>query len=251
MRVHMTLERAPHEVATLAMVAWGPLQGVIFDPGDVLYDNSAWRRWLVRLFSRLGFPSGDGSPLALWERQFQGDVYCGRRNPEGAFRDFLVSLGLSRGQIDEVEAASLGRRRQLGESLRLFRGAAEMLRDLQGRSVKLAVLADCEIHGDQLCRRCQQAGVPVRLDGAVTSLDLGCTKPDPVCYESILQRLELGPGQVAFVGRDAAGLQGARAAGLRTVAFNYEPDAEADVRVSCFEDMRRVFCRWQSTRVAA
>ncbi len=30
------------------------LQGLIFDAADVLYDASAWRRWLLQLVSRFG-----------------------------------------------------------------------------------------------------------------------------------------------------------------------------------------------------
>jgi len=58
---------------------------------------------------------------------------------------------------------------------------------------------------------------------------LGVHKPDPAMYLDALQQARLAPSEAAFVGHLAVELEGARKAGMTTVAVNYDPDAKADI----------------------
>jgi FMN phosphatase YigB (HAD superfamily) len=64
--------------------------------------------------------------------------------------------------------------------------------------------------------------------------------PERACYLTALKALHLPAGEVAFVGHDAAELAGAAAAGMPTIAFNFDADARADVYLARFEELLEV-----------
>ncbi len=53
-------------------------------------------------------------------------------------------------------------------------------------------------------------------------VDVGIQKPAPQIYQAALQQLGLPVDQAVFVGHLQEELDGARAVGLKTIAFNYE-----------------------------
>jgi putative hydrolase of the HAD superfamily len=74
-------------------------------------------------------------------------------------------------------------------------------------------------------------------DSIISSMELGTRKPDPEIYQACLQQLGLTPDQAVFVGHKASELEGARAIGMQTIAFNYEQDAGAGHFVERFADL--------------
>ncbi|MDY0168424.1 MAG: HAD hydrolase-like protein [Thermoguttaceae bacterium] len=74
----------------------------------------------------------------------------------------------------------------------------------------------------------------------LASFDLGRTKPDPKGYRMAVSQMGLTLPEVAFVGHDAAELDGARSVGMPTVALSSSPDAAADVRLDRFEQLADV-----------
>src|SRR5580698_3318302 len=77
-----------------------PLGGVVMEMANVLYDATLWRRELVRLLVRLRVPASYPAFFHRWEREYLVDVERGFRQYEEAFQAFLLSAGLSWGQID-------------------------------------------------------------------------------------------------------------------------------------------------------
>jgi HAD superfamily hydrolase (TIGR01509 family) len=220
-----------------ANVNFPTVDGMIFDMGDVLYDATAWRRWLVQLLHRMGLHTGFRSFFRVWDREYLDDVHRGLRDYAEAFHSFLLASGLSRGQIDEVEAASLARKRELEANTRPLPGVRETISRLWQQGVVLAVLSDSECTSELLHSKLVKLGLGGRFTAVVSSYDLERTKPDPFCYRAALTAMHLRPEQTAFVGHDAEELAGARAVSLRTLAFNYEPGAKADRYLTRFEEL--------------
>ena len=104
-----------------------PVRGVLLDMCGVLYDNTVWRRWLLRLLTKLGLHTSYHAFFRVLDRDFLAEVHCGKRRFDEAFRAFLRSAGLSRGQIDEVEAACQARRRQWEAGARTLPGVKNTL----------------------------------------------------------------------------------------------------------------------------
>lgn len=213
------------------------VRGLLFDMGDVLYDATLWRRWLLQLLARMGIHAAYRDFYRVWDRDYLPAVHRGERDYHDAFCAFLQSLGLARGAIEEIEAASQARRRELIATLRPLPGVRPTLSQLQSSGLVLGVLSDSERPASELRVLLERIGIEQCFTTVVSSVELKQTKPAAVSYQKALAAMELTIGEVAFVGHDADELSGAAAIGMPTIAFNYEPDVAADVFLERFEGL--------------
>ena len=214
-----------------------PVRGLLFDPGDVLYDATLWRRWLLQLLSRLGLRTNYRSFFYLWDHEYLADVYRGKRDFHQAMKSFLLAAGLSHGQIDEVEMACKGRRCQDEAAARPLAGTKATLRTVRASGTILGVLGNYDHPAAELAGHLDHLGLGGLFDAVVSSFDLGTTLPDPACYHAALAAMRLPPEQVAFVGHDSEELAGAAQVGMQTIAFNFDPEAQADVYLVRFDEL--------------
>jgi HAD superfamily hydrolase (TIGR01509 family) len=214
-----------------------PVRGLLFDPGDVLYDATLWRCWLLKLLARLGLRTSYRSFFYLWDHEYLADVYRGKRDFHQALELFLLAAGLSHGQIDEVEMACKRRRCQDEAAARPLAGVKATLRAARASGTVLGVLGNYEHPAAVLAGHLDQIGLGGLFDAVVSSFDLGATLPEPACYQAALAAMRLPPEQVAFVGHDSEELAGAARAGLQTVAFNFDAEARADVYLIRFDEL--------------
>lgn len=216
------------------------VRGLLFDFGGVLYDDTVWRRRLLRLLSHVGMHTDYSRFYYLWDRDFAPDVYCGRVAFCDAFAAYLRSTGLSAGLVDELMAACRGLRRDLDESIRPLPGVRGTLARLARMNLVLGILTDSELTADQLRPRLAAFAPPETFRAVVSSFDIGRAKPDPGSYRTALTQMGFAAPQVAFVGQDAAELAGARTMGMPVVALGGSPDTEADVHLDCFDQLADV-----------
>jgi HAD superfamily hydrolase (TIGR01509 family) len=238
-------------VPSAATHARWPLRGLIFDMGDVLYDATPWRRWLLAVLRQLGVADDYGTLFDLWDRQYLNDIHRGRRDYQPAFAAFLSKLGLAAPQIDEVCAASSGRKHELAESLRPLPGVRPTLERLRAEGFLLGVLSDSEDGSPRLWQRLEMLGLAPSITAVVSSRDIECTKPSPEAYQTILAALRLTAAQAAFVGHDDDELRGAAAVGLKSIAFNHGEGAAADAYLSRFEELPDLISYCEDQAVAA
>jgi HAD superfamily hydrolase (TIGR01509 family) len=217
------------------------VEGLIFDMGDVLFDATAWRRRLLQLLGRMGVHATYRSLFDLWDRDFLDAVHCGRREYAEAFHAFLREAGLTAGQIDELTAASQGIKKQVEADTQPFPGVARTLARLHGGGLRLAVLSDSESPAAAIRARLNQLGIGAYFAEIVSSVELGRTKPDPIGYRTVLDRLQFTADRAAFVGHDADELQGAHRCGLLTIAFNADGRVSADCALRCFSELAQLF----------
>jgi FMN phosphatase YigB (HAD superfamily) len=211
-------------------------RGLIFDIGDVLYDATPWRRWLVERLNRGGVEVSYPELVARWERLLV-DVYCGRADYWERFKDLLTSFG-----VDGVETAGLalearlmGTKVQLGR--RPFDGVEETLAAVKKLGVRLAALSDSESCAAKVRESLESLGLARYFDAVVSSLDIRAPKPAPEAYWAASNALSLPLAHCAFVGHDVDELEGARAVGLFAIAFNYSVEASADEYLGDFREL--------------
>jgi HAD superfamily hydrolase (TIGR01509 family) len=214
-----------------------PVRGLLFDPGDVLYDATLWRLWLLKLLARLGLRTNYRSFFHLWDHEYLADVYRGKRDFHQALESFLLAAGLSHGQIDEVEMACKSRRCQDEAAARPLAGAKATLRRARALGTALGVVGNYEHPAAVLAGHLDRLGLEGLFDAVVSSFDLGATLPEPACYQAALAAMRLPPQQVAFVGHDSEELAGAARVGMQTIAFNCDPEAQADVYLVRFDEL--------------
>lgn len=214
-----------------------PVAALIFDPGDVLYDASMWRRWLLQLLSRLGLHTHYRTFYRVWERDYLHEVYRGRQDFWASLRAYLLEIGLTRGQIDEVIVAGQTRQRQLLVGNRPLPGVPGTLAQLATRGIRLACLCNSPWPAGQLTDDLARLGLANHFEIVLSSLDLGCAMPAGDCYQAVLAQLHIGANDAAFVGHDTQELAGAANAGLWTIAINHDSEAEADILLERFEQL--------------
>jgi FMN phosphatase YigB (HAD superfamily) len=226
------------------------IRGLLLEAGNILYDDTAWRRWLLRLLMRLGLRAEYGPFFRIFDHDFLDDVHCGRQTFDEAMNAFLVSAGLSAGQADEVCRALDSYRRRSEADFRPLIGVPETLAQLHAAGVTLGVLCNSERNGELLRQRLQDQLGGSLWTAVVSSRDLGVAMPSPACYRAALAAVNLPASEAAFVGRDATELRGAKAQGLATIAFNADDDAQADVHLRRFEELLDI-TRFSPIRSAA
>lgn len=217
-----------------------PVRGALFDLAGVLYDDTAWRRWLLRLLAQIGLHTQYRSFFRVWDREHLRAVQRGAESFCEAFRKFLRAAGLSEAQIDEVQAACQARRRDAENDIRALPGVKTALTRLRQMGLTLAVLANCEHPAATLESRLERIGLGNLFSIVISSFDLRQTKPDAGAYQAALAAFDLPAADVAYVGHDAEDLRGASAVGMPTVAIHFDPDTCADVFLARIEELTDV-----------
>ena len=227
------------------------LRGLVFEMTNVLYDATLWRREVVRLLARLEIPACYPAFFSRWDREYLADVQCGFRQFEEAFQAFLLSAGLSWGQVDEIEAASRVRRKELEMAGRPLPGVTATIAKLSQQGLPLTVLTDSPYPAARLEAELGKLALGGCFQTVLSSFDLEATKPAAACYQAAITAMDAPAEELAFVGCDRESLAGARACGLRTIAVNCPDDITADARLSKFSELLDVVERWSTLHVAA
>jgi FMN phosphatase YigB (HAD superfamily) len=217
-----------------------PVNGILFDMCNILYDDTVWRRWVLLLLTRLGLSTNYCSFFRLWDRDYLEDVHRGQRDFREAFASFLHCAGMSQGQIDEVEAASHARRRQLEAHCRPLPGVRNTLWRLHQEGFVMGGICDSEHTSAVLRQKLSRFGIEKLFPTVVSSIDLNCCMPDAASYLAAIQSMNIPPEKIVFVGHDRLELAGAAAVGMSTIAFNFDSDAQADVHIARFEELVEV-----------
>lgn len=214
-----------------------PVAGLLLDVAGVLYDDTIWSRWLFKLLTRIGLHTNYIPFFRVWEREFGPRIKRGEFDYWQALGAFLRSAGLSKGQIDEVEAAGHARQREFETNLLPLPGVVHSLTRLQRMGIQLTILSGGHLTAAQLADRLSRLGLARFVGTVLTEMELNQARPNESCFDVAVAVSGLPREQLCYVGRSAPALAGATVAGLRTVAVNYDEDAEADVFLGHFEQL--------------
>ena len=220
---------------------------VVFDSGDVLYDATTWWRWLVQLLGRMGLHTHFESLHCVWRREFLRDVNTGKREYREAFREFLRAVGMNTGQIDETEVSCWPRYESMSVPTRSLVGVGPTLSKLRSSGFKLAVYSHAPHSTARMQEILESLGILGLFDFVVSSTELGYLADDPRGYVEVAKSIDVAPRQVAYVSHATDELDGAAAADMDVVAYNYDLDARAHVFLARFDQLNDVI---QPARVA-
>lgn len=217
-----------------------PVSALIFDLCGVMYDDTVWRRWLLRVVGRMGLHTHYTLFFRVWERDYLSEVKRGRLDFWEALRQFLLSSGLTSAQIDEVGAAAHAQRRQSEQEIRPLPGVRKTLSQLTENGVQLLLLSNSCLRYNEVQQRLKRLGLTGRFDSVLSTFDLGKRFGNTDCFRLAVQRLQRDPQEIGYVGRDTLALEEASTIGMFTVAFNNDDDAQADAYVDSFTDLLQV-----------
>jgi putative hydrolase of the HAD superfamily len=126
------------------------------------------------------------------------------------------------------------------DQIQFFSDTRATLELLKNRNMYLGIVTDTAQPLHVKINKLERGGIGHLWDSITPSSEVGVQKPDPRIYQLATQQLGVPAVQTVFVGHKSSELEGARNAGMKTVAFNYEFDAIADYYIDHFADLAKL-----------
>ena len=214
------------------------IKGIFFDAAGIFYSRpKPTENYALNLLKRNGFSTEPSQEDLGRQKDLRAEASHGHVSYAAYWDQFL----LMRGVTDPEQRKTLSKKIfDYSDSVIPVPGGREVVAGLKQRGFILGVVTDTMYPLEWKMRRLARVGVAEFVDVVACSTVLGAHKPDPTMYSNALQQAHLAPGEAAFVGHDARELEGARKAGMATVAVNYDPDAKADYYCKSLLDLLNV-----------
>ncbi len=213
----------------------GTVRAVLFDAGDILYYRPNRGQCFKSFLQELALEPSEGH--AISKESLSQDAYRGKIDQDQYQEAILRMYGITDRELVQRGKQAL---RDDENNVEFFEGVQETLIALKERGYLLGVVTDTANPIHAKLNWFERGGFGHVWDSIISSRELGVRKPDPRIYGAALEQLGVEAEQAAFVGHRAVELDGARNAGLRTIAFNYDADAQADYFIAKFADLLTV-----------
>lgn len=216
-----------------------PIRAVLFDAGDILYYRQNGATKLAGFLAEIGLSYKEFPPkkrTALRDQAYQGLInYDQYQETILRFHGITRPEDMARGKQALDEDAN---------DVHFFDGVPETLCAIKEKGYLLGIITDTALPVHVKLNWFERGGFGDVWDSIISSRELGIRKPNPRIYQTALQQLGLSADQAVFVGHKRSELDGARAVGLHTIAFNYDKGAAADYYLSHFTDLLKLplFC---------
>ncbi len=209
-----------------------PVRAILFDAGDVLYFRPNRGKKFAAFLQELSLNIANnhsGQKEILSNQAYQGHI------TQDQYRESVLRMyGVS--QQEQIE-----RGKQVLEEedndVQFFDGVMQTLRSLKQQGYLLGIITDTANPLHVKLEWFEKGGFGDVWDSIISSNEIGVRKPHPDIYQAALRQLNLTAGQAVFVGHKTSELDGARAVGMQTVAFNHDANAEADFYINHFADL--------------
>jgi len=212
-----------------------PVRALLFDAGDLLYFRAERGRFFAEFLAELGLNLEDDHSAERFS--LRQEAYRGQIEQEDYQKAVLRLYGIT--QPDQV-TRGLEFLKKDENNVHFFAGVRETLVTLKEKGYLLGIVTDTANPLHAKLSWFERGGFGHVWDAISSSLDVGVRKPDPKIYCAALEQLGVSVEQAVFVGHKTMELEGARAIGMKTIAFNYDEDALADYYVEKFADLLNV-----------
>lgn len=210
----------------------GKIRALIFDAGDLLYYRAERGTKFRAFLQSLGLQMAPNH--AELKKAIEYKAYRGLISHDD-YRESIVRLY----DLSEPEQIAQGKQALIDDdaNVTFFDGVPETLQELKRQGYLLGIVTDTANSISAKLSWFERGGFGNVWDSIISSMDIGVRKPDPSIYQAALQQLGVRPDQAVFVGHRSYELEGARAVGIPTIAFNYDPDARADCYIGAFSEL--------------
>lgn len=215
---------------------------VLFDAGQVIYDRPRRGPRLHDFFTGLGLPSTLEPPQASYASELKDASWLGTITPRDYHEGMLRLHGVTR-PADLTAGIELWE--AIWPDVDLFPAVPETLHLLRSQGLKLGIVTNTLNSTAEKLGWFQRRGMPADLWSAfATSCELGLVKPDAAIYQHALRGLGTSPRETVFVGHAQVELDGAKAVGMSTIAFNRDDETvTADLVIDRFSDLLAAVAR--------
>jgi HAD superfamily hydrolase (TIGR01509 family) len=214
------------------------IKGIFFDAADVFYCRPmSTDSYALNLLKEKGYATELSEEDQMRDKALRSQAKSGRLSPDEYWDQFLLMRGVA---SPDERRTLVGKINDHSNHVLPIPGGREALAGLRQRGFALGIVTDTMYPIEWKMRWLNTVGVAEFIDVVACSTVLGAHKPDPAMYLNAVQQAHLTPGESAFVGHDAEELEGARKAGIATVAVNYGPDVRADYYARSLVDLLHV-----------
>lgn len=211
------------------------IKGIFFDAADVFYERrESTTAFALDLLKRRGYAVDVSAQDLARQKDLHIQATEGRIGHDEYWSEFLQM----RGVVDAAHRKILVQQisEQTHDVVTIPGGRAAMA-ELKQRGFVLGIVTDTMYPVEWKMAWLKKVGIAEFIDIIACSTVLGAHKPNPEIYVNAMQQAKLAPSVSAFVGHDARELEGARRAGMTTVAVNFDPDAKADFYCTSLLDL--------------
>ena len=212
-----------------------PICAILFDAGDVLYFRPERGKKLAGFLQDISLKITENHLVqkeSLTNQAFQGCMTQDQYR-EATLRLYGVTQpeDIKRGKeiLDEED-----------NDVHFFDGVTQTLASLKQQGYLLGVITDTANPVHVKLGWFENGGFGNVWDTIISSNEIGVRKPHPKIYQAALKQLGLAAGQAVFVGHKTSEIEGARAVGMHTIAFNHDADARADYYIQHFADLLKL-----------
>ena len=212
------------------------LKALIFDVGDILFDATAWRRWLAEELSRRGKQVSYPILVEAWEGLLV-EVYKGQAEYWTTFAKLMRHFQVAEEQIPHLQKLAKEKGKEVQQERKPMPGVPETLQKLHEAGIVLVALSDTESGEVGVRRILKQLGVEQYFTAVAASFDIGHAKPEPEAFDYAIERTGVPKNLCGFVAHDIDELEGAQQHDLFAIGYNYHPAAPADAYIEHFSEL--------------
>jgi HAD superfamily hydrolase (TIGR01509 family) len=210
---------------------------LFFDADGILYHRINKRQHLDQFLKAYTVESPDSESVWQATRSIRDSAHRGYTGRDALFDAILEAYGVTDPDLRQIGRHALA---DDAANISLYDGVVQTLRALQARGVKLGVITNSVTPSQEKLRWLETQGLELRWDVFVNSYEVGEHKPKPRIYEIALSQGGLPATETAFVAHDIAELATAHTVGMKTIAFQAPPDAQADTVISHFTELEAI-----------
>lgn len=208
---------------------------ILFDASDVLYSRKiSSKAYAGKLLEEEGFRRQPSSKD--WEtlKTIENAATLGKAEYRDYWDTFLRIHGVPEGPQRERLLQKI-----VAQNHEVYprEGVPEALEELHRKGYILGVITDTIYPTEWKMNWLDTVGASPYLDIYVCSREAGVRKPDPAIYQIALEKANASPEETLFVGHAKHELDGAKQAGILTVAVFKDPGATGDYEIPTLKEL--------------
>ncbi len=211
------------------------VKAIFFDAGDILYYRPHRDMHLnAYLKGKILNPHPD---FERRKKHYRELAFSGKLRRHSYYEHVLRLYGIT--DPDEI-AAGINAMRQDDYDVEIISGAAETVRQLKEQGYLLGIITDTALSFSRKLSWFDQHGFGRIWDAVISSKEIGARKPCPEMYRQAIAQAGVKPCETVFVGHKRSEIEGAKAAGMKTIALNFDEGTQADVYIKDIRDLLQI-----------
>jgi putative hydrolase of the HAD superfamily len=209
-----------------------PYRAIFFDAGDILYHRPNQGKNFNDFLSAHGSQPTD--KIMEKSRQLKEKAFQGHLHRLSYYEKVVRLYGVKDPEVIEAGIEAL-KRDDL--TVEIIPGVPEVILELKRQGYLLGIITDTALPIHIKLKWFRDAGIGHIWDTIISSCEMGVRKPARRMYQEAVNQVGVSANRAIFIGHKKSELDGAKAMGMTTIAYNYEADAEADHYLNDFKDL--------------